>query len=108
VFSKADRVFDEAVEKRLKRGYGRSVLVSAHTGAGIDELRLALLHAVEKEMVTRTFTVPLNRMDLVSMLHDSGRVLKEQELNGRRRIKVIGFKPSLARARAAIDLALRS
>jgi GTPase len=108
VFAKADRVFDEAVEKRLKRSYGRSVLVSAHTGTGIEDLKRVLLRAVEKEMVTRTFALPDGRWDLVSLLHDSGRVVQEQELAGRRRIKITGFKSTLARVRAQIDAALKS
>jgi GTP-binding protein HflX len=108
IFTKADRVFDEAVEKRLKRSYGRSLLVSAHTGAGIDDLKRVLLRTVEKDMVTRSFTIPDNRWDLVSLLHDSGRVVQEQELAGRRRIKITGFKSTLARVRARVDAALKS
>jgi GTP-binding protein HflX len=107
VFTKTDRVFDDAVLKRLKRSYARSAFVSGATGDGIDELKAELLRRVERGMVTRTFTVPANRYDLVSLLHDAGRVIKEQQLKGRLRLKVVGFKPSLARARAKVDAALR-
>jgi GTP-binding protein HflX len=107
VFTKTDRVFDEAVLKRLKRSYARSAFVSGQTGDGIDELRAELLRRVERGLVTRTFTVPANRYDLVSLLHDAGRVIQEQHLKGRLRLKVVGFKPSLARARAKVDAALR-
>jgi GTP-binding protein HflX len=107
VFTKTDRVFDDAVLARLARGYARSVFVSGQTGDGMDKLRSALLRSVEQGMVTRTFTVPEHRYDLVSLLHDAGRVVSEQRLKGRRRFKVIGFKPALARARAAVDSALR-
>ena len=107
VFTKTDRVFDEAVLKRLKRSYARSAFVSGETGDGIDELKAELLRRVERGMVTRTFTVPGDRYDLVSMLHDAGRVLQEQQLKGRLRLKVVGFKPALARARAKVDAALR-
>jgi len=107
VFTKIDRVFDDTVLKRLSRSYARSAFVSGATGDGIEELKADLLRRVEKGMVTRTFTVPADRLDLVSMLHDSGRVVQEQESKGRRRLKVTGFKPSLARARVAVDSALR-
>jgi GTP-binding protein HflX len=107
VFTKTDRVFDEAVLKRLKRSYAKSAFVSGATGDGIEELKAELLHRVEAEMVTRMFTVPGDRYDLVSLLHDSGRVIQEQELKGKLRLKVVGFKPSLARARARVDAALR-
>jgi GTP-binding protein HflX len=107
VFTKTDRVFDEAVLKRLKRSYARSAFVSGQTGDGIDELKAELLRRVERGMVTRTFTVPGDRYDLISLLHDAGRVIQEQQLKGRLRLKVVGFKPSLARARAKVDAALR-
>jgi GTP-binding protein HflX len=108
VFTKTDRLFDEAVLKRLKRSYARSAFVSGETGDGIEELKAELLRRVERGMVTRTFTVPGDRYDLVSMLHDAGRVIQEQQLKGKLRLKVVGFKPSLARARAKVDAALRS
>ena len=108
VFTKADRVFDDVVLKRLKRGYAGSVFVSGQTGEGIDELRAELLRRVEKGMVTRTFTVPEQRLDLVSLLHDAGRVVQESAAKGKTRLRVIGFKPALARARAKVDAALRS
>ena len=108
VFTKTDRVFDDAVLKRLKRSYAGSAFVSGQTGDGIEELKAELLRLVEKSMVTRTFTVPASRLDLVSLLHDAGRVVSQQALKDRLRLKVIGFKPSLARARAQVDAALRT
>jgi GTP-binding protein HflX len=106
VFTKTDRVFDDAVLARLRLSYAESIFVSGQTGEGIDELRAELLRRVERVMVTRTFTIPVRRYDLVNLLHDSGRVIQEQDLNGRCRLKVIGFRPALARARARVDAAL--
>ena len=108
VFSKTDRVFDDVALKRLKRSYAGSAFVSGQTGEGIEELKAELLRRVEERMVTRTFTVPGHRLDLVSLLHDSGRVVQEQALKGKLRLKVVGFKPALARARARVDAALRA
>jgi GTP-binding protein HflX len=108
VFTKVDRVFDDAVVKRLKRSYARSVFVSGQTGEGIDELRAELLRRVEKEMVTRTFTVPVYRYDLVSLLHDAGRVVKEQAFKDRVRLSIIGFRPALSRARSRVSAALKA
>ena len=107
VFTKTDRVFDEAALKRLKRSYAKSAFVSGATGDGIEELKAELLRRVERGMVTRTFTLPGDRYDLVSMLHDAGRVIQEQQLKGKVRLKVTGFKASLSRARAKVDAALR-
>ncbi len=108
VFTKVDRVFDDAVVKRLKRSYSHSVFVSGLTGDGTDELRAELLRRVEQGMVTRTFTVPADRYDLVSLLHDAGRVVKEQPSKDKVRLSVIGFRPALSRARAKVDAALRA
>jgi GTP-binding protein HflX len=108
VFTKTDKVFDDIVVSRLKRSYAGSVFVSGQTGEGVDGLRAELLRRVEQTMVTRTFTVPACRLDLVSLLHDAGRVLQEQELKDRLRLRVVGFRPSLARARARVDAALKA
>jgi len=107
VFTKTDRVFDDAVLKRLKRSYAGAAFVSGATGEGIEGLKAELLRRVEKGMITRTFTVPEQRLDLVSLLHYAGRVVQQQKLKGKLRLKVTGFKPSLARARARVDAALR-
>jgi GTP-binding protein HflX len=106
VFTKTDRVFDDAVLKRLQRSYAGAASVSGATGDGIEELKAELLRRVEKGMVTRTFTLPAHRLDLVSLLHDAGRVTDRQALKDRLRLKVMGFKPALARARAQVDAAL--
>ena len=108
VFTKVDRVFDDAVLERLRRSYAQSVFVSGQTGEGTDKLRAELLRQVEKEMVTRTFTVPVCRYDLVSLLHGTGRVVKEQASRDRIRLSVIGFRPARSRARARVNAALRS
>jgi len=106
VFTKVDCVFDGAVLTRLRRGYARAVFVSGKTGAGVDGLMAVLRRYVERGMVTRTFTIPEVRWDLLSLLRRSGRVLKEQELGGRRRIRLTGYEPVLARVRKQVDAAL--
>lgn len=108
VFSKVDRVFDGAVLKRLRRSYARAVFVSGLTGTGIAELKSMLRRRVEQGMVTRTFTVPEARWDLLNLLLQSGRVVSDRQLAGRRRVRLTGFAPMLARARAEIDSALKS
>jgi GTP-binding protein HflX len=107
VFTKADRVFDEEVERRLKRSYAHSEFVSGVTGAGIEHLKAELLRRVKAEMVTRVFTIPSQRWDLASLLHECGTVVEDKEEAGKRRLKVTGFKPALARARMAVDSALK-
>jgi len=105
VFSKVDRVCDEAVLGRLRRSYEGAVFVSGLTGAGIDRLKAVLLRQVERGMVTRVFTVPDVRPDLACMVRSAGRVLSEHSLDGRLRLRVTGSVPALARVRKALDSA---
>ena len=106
VFSKIDRVFDEAVTDRLRRGYAGSLFVSAHSGAGIEELKAALLKRVEAGMLTRVFTVPVERGDLVSLVRRSGRIVREEHLEGRVRLRITGEAAALARCRKTLDESL--
>ncbi|MEO0081356.1 MAG: GTPase HflX [candidate division WOR-3 bacterium] len=107
VFSKVDRVFDDAVLDRLRRNYAGAQFVSGKTGLGIQELKRELLGRVRRQMRTRTFTIPDTRWDLISLVRDSGRVLREEALDGKRRLVVSGFEAALGRARKALDAAIR-
>jgi GTP-binding protein HflX len=74
VFNKADLV-DDATRMVLRGLEPTSVFVSARTGEGIDALLGtvgALLPLPSHEI---TAVVPFDRGDLVSMLHERGRVL---------------------------------
>ena len=107
VFSKTDRVFDEAKLARLRRNFHGAQFVSGKTGSGISDLKTELLKAAQRQMVTRTFTVPDSRWDLLSLVRNSGRVLKEEVRDGKRRLVVRGFRPALGRLRKAVDGALK-
>jgi len=106
VFTKVDRVFDDATLDRLRRGYSGSAFVSGTTGLGVDGLTDALLAVAERQMVSRVFTLPGERADLASLVRGSGRLVSETEHDGRRRIVVRGFRSVLGRARKQVDSAL--
>jgi GTP-binding protein HflX len=107
VFTKADVVHEDAALERLRRGYDGAVLVSARTGQGIEDLVAALRRRIGALQVTRTFTIPAHRWDLVHLLRRSGQVVREEELAEKRRLRVTGFGPVLARARKQIAAATR-
>ncbi|TDD66768.1 GTPase HflX [Actinomadura rubrisoli] len=75
VINKADAADDLAIV-RLQRREPHSVVVSARTGQGIDELRAAIeaeLPGLESELHA---LVPYERGDLIARVHDHGEVLK--------------------------------
>lgn len=103
VFTKTDLVFDRAALQRLKRSYESSVFVSGQTGAGIDELTAAIRRHLQRQMVTRTFTVSSASGRLISLIMDAGQVLKDESGDGKRRFVVRGFRAALGRVRKEVD-----
>jgi GTP-binding protein HflX len=65
---------DEETLLRLKRDWPDAVFVSAHTGAGIDELRAAVEAALPRPAVEVVAVVPYDRGDLVARMHERGEV----------------------------------
>ena len=77
VVNKAD-VADPLVLARLLRSEPHSLAVSARTGQGIDELRLAVERELPLPRVEVVVRVPYDRGDLVSRVHQEGVVLAEE------------------------------
>ena len=79
VFNKADAA-DPDVLARLLRREPHSVVVSARTGEGIDEL----LAAIEQDLPRPEFEVdaviPYGRGDLIARIHEHGELLSETHL----------------------------
>ncbi|MEO5877466.1 MAG: GTPase HflX, partial [Streptosporangiaceae bacterium] len=79
VINKAD-VADPIVLARLHRLLPHSVVVSAHTGAGFDELLAAIeadLPQTDREVYV---LMPYSRGDLVARIHELGEVYKTEHL----------------------------
>ena len=97
VFNKADAA-DPDVVARLRRREPHSVLVSARTGEGIEEL----LAAIEADLPRPEFevdaVVPYGRGDLIARIHDHGELLSETHLESGTRV--------LARVDAPLHAAL--
>jgi GTP-binding protein HflX len=77
VVNKTD-VADEETLLRLKRQWPAAVFVSAHTGAGIDELRAAIEERLPQPAIEVRVRVPYNRGDLVARVHQRGEVLSSR------------------------------
>jgi GTP-binding protein HflX len=77
VVNKIDAI-DDAAEKRLGNLFPEAVLISANTGAGLDDLQSAIAEALSKGLVTLTLTIPYERGDVVAAAHRLGEVLEEK------------------------------
>lgn len=76
VLAKADLASPEAIA-RVRSQVEDSVVVSAHTGEGIDELRELIAEKLPRPDVEVDVLVPYTRGDLVSRAHTTGEVLAE-------------------------------
>uniref|UniRef100_A0A7C4GFL9 Uncharacterized protein n=1 Tax=candidate division WOR-3 bacterium TaxID=2052148 RepID=A0A7C4GFL9_UNCW3 len=60
------------------------------------------MRRVRRRMVVQTFTIPAGRGDLLGIVYSAGEVVRDREMNGRRRLQVRGHPESLERARKQI------
>ncbi|MEY9859209.1 GTP-binding protein HflX [Catenulispora sp. GAS73] len=77
VFNKAD-LADPEVLSRLLRREPHSIVVSARTGEGIDDLLSAIERDLPRPGVELEALVPYDRGDLVARIHAEGEMLKEE------------------------------
>ncbi|MBC7289840.1 MAG: GTPase HflX [Actinotalea sp.] len=94
VLNKADLADPDAVA-RLRRREPRSVVVSAHTGAGLDALAAQVAEALPRPQEAVDVVVPYDRGDLVHRAHTEGEVDAEEHTAA----------GTALRARVAADLA---
>jgi GTP-binding protein HflX len=69
---------DEETLLRLKRLWPAAIFVSARTGAGIDDLRIAVEARLPRPSVELRVLLPYDRGDLVSAAHRRGEVLSAE------------------------------
>ena len=86
VVNKIDAAADLTLAQ-LRRVLPGAAFVSAHTGEGLDRLRTRLGELVEPREVTVDVTIPYSRGDLVSRLHDEGRVDATEHTQDGTRVK---------------------
>jgi len=89
VVNKVDAASEETI-LRLKREWPEALFVSAHSGAGMVELRAAVEARLPRPAVEVEVLIPYDRGDLVTRMHVRGEVLHtEHEEDGTRlRVRV--------------------
>ncbi|MEJ7630461.1 MAG: GTPase HflX [Nocardioidaceae bacterium] len=94
VVNKADAA-DPMVLARVTAHEPHSVVVSARTGAGIEELLAALESDLPRPSVGVDVLLPYSRGDLVSRIHEQGEVLSLEHLDVGSRVRAL-VNPNLA------------
>ncbi|NIL42602.1 GTPase HflX [Salinispora arenicola] len=79
VVNKTDAA-DEETLLRLKRLWPEAILVSAHSGHGVDDLRRVVEARLPRPAVETRAVLPYDRGDLVARVHQQGEVLSTAHL----------------------------
>jgi GTP-binding protein HflX len=77
VVNKADAADPEVLD-RLRRHESHSIVVSARTGEGLDELRALIADELPRPDIAVTVLLPYNRGDLVNRLHREADILTSE------------------------------
>jgi len=81
VFNKSDLVSED--DRLLLRALDpRAIFVSARTGEGVDELRERIAELLPSPSVLVELLIPYDRGDVVASLHDRGRIMSTEYLEG--------------------------
>jgi GTP-binding protein HflX len=94
VINKADAA-DPLVIDRLRLREPHSVVVSARTGEGLDELRMIIARELPRPSVAVDVLLPYGRGDLVSRVHNEGELLEEEHTGEGTRVRAL-VKSALA------------
>lgn len=86
VVNKIDAADDDALTQ-LRRALPEAVFVSAHSGEGIDVLRLRMGQLVRSADTAVDVVIPYGRGDLVARVHEQGRVQHTEHGDGGTRIR---------------------
>lgn len=99
VFNKMDKTPDPAQIAVLKNHFPDAVFLSVKTGEGIETLMARLADTLAELVETLDYAIPIHRADVVSAIHDTGKVLHTRYLPGQ--VKLSAILPKRARARFA-------
>ena len=78
VLNKVDRVEDPMVLTSLTTRFPDAVLLSARTGQGIEHLEQVFTDSLAARVSRELYRLPQSRGDLVTLLHDEGKVIRTE------------------------------
>ncbi|HEY1049046.1 MAG TPA: GTPase HflX, partial [Prosthecobacter sp.] len=88
VLNKVDLV-DDARLMELKREFPEALTISVKTGEGMENMLHRLHDFMIDRVVRLTLSIPLDRMDLVALAHQEGKVLSEDYETGMAEIQCV-------------------
>jgi GTP-binding protein HflX len=88
VLNKIDLVDDTRMNE-LRREFPAAIAISVKTGLGLDDLFHRLSDFMIDRVVRLDLDLPLDRMDLVALAHQEGKVLTEDYETGRARVQCV-------------------
>jgi GTP-binding protein HflX len=88
VLNKVDLIDDPRLME-LRRDFPEAVVISIKTGQGMDELLHRLHDFMIDRVVRLTLSLPLDRMELVALIHQEGKMLSEDYDTGRAEIQCV-------------------
>lgn len=100
VFNKIDKLEDQTTIIHLRRNFPDAVFISIHSGEGMDGLLHTLADMLNSLVSHVSLELPNHRSDLVSRIHQNGRVLSTEYVDDVVRIEAIipnRLKEQLAR-----------
>lgn len=77
VFNKIDLITDAARLQELQHRHPDAIAMSLKTGAGMDDLLHRIHEMVFDRVVRLDLRLPMNRLDLLALAHQEGKVLHE-------------------------------
>ena len=80
VFNKVDKIQYEERKSALRKNYPESIMISALTGAGLQDLKLKISDIITKSHVTKTVSIPQIDGKLLAYIYSSSNVLKQSEV----------------------------
>lgn len=92
VLNKIDLI-DDGRLMELRRAFKDAVAVSLKTGQGLEDLIHRLHDLLIDRVVRLDLSIPLDRMDLVALIHEEGKVLSENYESGVGEIQCIVPRP---------------
>ena len=77
VFNKIDALAEVEIE-RIRNLWPDAILISSHTGSGLDQMLAAVADTLSQKLVTLSLSVPYDRGDVVAAAHRLGEVIEEK------------------------------